>query len=827
MTEKVFCYAPMVCLSSDAPIAAQVRMQLKEALQRGLSPTSFPSNTRDLAVFIDEADIEAVRRLSKDWGGMAPGRVIGGLLHALHLSKKVSTPTQASHAELPSPNTTNLRSGQARTIEEAAPLLLDGRIVFSECGTGSGKARLIAHTAALLLDARDRGVAPTIPALRGPQSSAKESPSLPPSLQMHLDEVLKTHTKRLQQLDSTPTEDGQPQETRSVRSACVVATAPSIENIGHLVQEWLRVRPVLDPKGLRRVAFRLGRGQFVNAQSIELHLQDIDPGGLEYPEVRKWLAEGMPAGMTGTSKAFLALEPGLRGLTIDLVELAMRATPQSTPMDIGACRLDEDIDDEDQDGEHYRDHLRHFKEGADLLFTTTAMLALDNVLLGTANHPGLLPSNILCLLIDEAHELETTQANLAARSLSISAVLAALTQLKSAYSDRRIKESRQRVSQLRESLSGFSDSAWVPPAAGDAKGTQDWAASLGMMRVIAEDIGTLLAQRVSTPLEASHMHAQRILRHAQSVMKRAVDQDEYSARGVITHSPVKGYVSITFGPSSVNRHLMARWSVTPCAMLLSGSLFHLTAAGSNARFAAASLAALDRMAQTRPLIPNWLTSTPDFFQPGSQVMHRFMPPSRDGATPAALRAWLESVAEVVSTAAKDAKGGMLVLMTGYQRLQILSEVLQEQGHLVDRLIIQTPHAGVTFCASQFLSLARKGRRPIWLATGSAWTGIDLSDRDAATGAQDNALTDLVIPAVPFGLERNTTHMNRLKRMGFIAEIMVTQRKLRQGLGRLVRREGLLHRRIWLLDGRLVNPATAQRFADLRVVAQQYLRKHRF
>lgn len=62
--------------------------------------------------------------------------------------------------------------------------------------------------------------------------------------------------------------------------------------------------------------------------------------------------------------------------------------------------------------------------------------------------------------------------------------------------------------------------------------------------------------------------------------------------------------------------------------------------------------------------------------------------------------------------------------------------------------------------------------------------------------------------------------------GFVAEIMVAQRKLRQGLGRLIRREGVQNRRIWMLDARILNPTTAHRFADLRLVLQHYLKTER-
>jgi Rad3-related DNA helicase len=66
----------------------------------------------------------------------------------------------------------------------------------------------------------------------------------------------------------------------------------------------------------------------------------------------------------------------------------------------------------------------------------------------------------------------------------------------------------------------------------------------------------------------------------------------------------------------------------------------------------------------------------------------------------------------------------------------------------------------------------------------------------------------------------------MRNMGFAAELVEVQRRLRQGLGRLVRREGVQGRRIWILDGRLVNPANSTRFEDVRRPLKAYLKRGR-
>jgi ATP-dependent DNA helicase DinG len=84
-----------------------------------------------------------------------------------------------------------------------------------------------------------------------------------------------------------------------------------------------------------------------------------------------------------------------------------------------------------------------------------------------------------------------------------------------------------------------------------------------------------------------------------------------------------------------------------------------------------------------------------------------------------------------------------------------------------------------------------------------------------------------MPNLPFGLLRTTTHVSRMSRIGFAAEAIVTQRQFRQGIGRLIRREGLLHRRVWLLDGRLQHPSAVSYMMDFRRVLMPYIHREPF
>ena len=87
-----------------------------------------------------------------------------------------------------------------------------------------------------------------------------------------------------------------------------------------------------------------------------------------------------------------------------------------------------------------------------------------------------------------------------------------------------------------------------------------------------------------------------------------------------------------------------------------------------------------------------------------------------------------------------------------------------------------------------------------LGVGGAWTGLDLKDHDAENPLHDTLLTDLVVARLPYNSNITPPAINRRNFMAD-ADIMETALLLKQGFGRLIRREGVKDRNIWFLDGR--------------------------
>lgn len=94
---------------------------------------------------------------------------------------------------------------------------------------------------------------------------------------------------------------------------------------------------------------------------------------------------------------------------------------------------------------------------------------------------------------------------------------------------------------------------------------------------------------------------------------------------------------------------------------------------------------------------------------------------------------------------------------------------------------------------------KKRKNPIWIATGRAWTGLNL--------CSDNKklLTDLIITNIPLQSGSSASHIYRLKKFGWInIAPFEAATALTQGVGRLKREDDATQRHLWLLDNRGVN-----------------------
>ncbi|MHB8474208.1 MAG: hypothetical protein ACYDC8_15435 [Gammaproteobacteria bacterium] len=168
--------------------------------------------------------------------------------------------------------------------------------------------------------------------------------------------------------------------------------------------------------------------------------------------------------------------------------------------------------------------------------------------------------------------------------------------------------------------------------------------------------------------------------------------------------------------------------------------------------------------------------------------------------------------------------------TSYSSVKTLANLLAPQ--LRTALVVADPDVRVDRQADRFIALSRRGIRPLWLAVGSAWTGLDVGGHhppytragvEELPADEDNVLTDIVVPRLPFGVNRSITHQRRLQtKPGIPWEVLDVALRTKQVIGRLVRRPGLpVNRRIFVLDGRLNDPEFIGQLSLIRGVFKPY------
>lgn len=266
------------------------------------------------------------------------------------------------------------------------------------------------------------------------------------------------------------------------------------------------------------------------------------------------------------------------------------------------------------------------------------------------------------------------------------------------------------------------------------------------------------------------------------------------------------YPSIHSGPSTVRPILERIWDRVDSAVLLSATLALPDTAGiPKVSYLATTLAVPSmRMRTIAPIVQPWL------FDP---LLHetakgrKEMRPPKEMADETGIakieeaKRWADTIAKELSRIAQDARGGTLALTSSYERIALIEKAMEEIGVVEkERLVIQKRTTGVRLAQSEFEQKARAGMRPIWIAAGGAWTGLDISDK-RHDPEDDFMLTDLAIINIPFGTNRSTTHRARVEWMR-TAERDRAALEFKQGIGRLMRRGGLLDRRLHILDQRV-------------------------
>ena len=527
---------------------------------------------------------------------------------------------------------------------------------------------------------------------------------------------------------------------------------PSVQNVLQTYSEYRSLGEI------DCLAVALGRSQFISEKLVRegiAEIREAAPVGFPFDEleaVERWLDSGCPP-LTPASLELAESVPDLSHLVLDLQSICSLFPTHD-------CLMGQS---EDSLALASYQAVRDWAMSSRVVVCTHAMLAIT---LLRKKEDDEFPWTHL--VVDEAHLLEESVAMALSSDVSFLRVGAYLRRKSGALAAK-----AKAFKSLEGRLSGLSE-GYV--AVG---GLTEEMASLG------RNTAKLIKGKKSEDLDWKD----RLLRLA--------DANEVSVH--LSKSPILKRISLVVGPRSTAGLLKRLWESVDSAVLLSGTLYLPLKNGKHScsyqrlRLKVPS----ERAYSMEPVVAPWVKTAPVLHVPKAADYGRFEFNSKCEDDVAR---WEEEMANQVFKIAKAAKGGVLCLSNSVSEAANIRGILPKLGMPKSQIV----PGGISLSAASdiFRSKQSEGvRSPVWIGTGPAWTGLDLRDKSKAA-ADDLLLTDLVVFRLPYNANRSSTHIARKEWMGYSAEVYETAFRLKQGLGRLIRSEGLLHRNLWVLDSRI-------------------------
>jgi ATP-dependent DNA helicase DinG len=571
------------------------------------------------------------------------------------------------------------------------------------------------------------------------------------------------------------------------------------------------------------IAFLPGRQEFVDSAKLKNYLGNARADLA--PKVRKWVEDGAPS-KVACALSDVAKRCGTRlaWLTDDLRDIAgtdLRAEDFSLT----------NTSDKSCEGAEQHALLRELAAGADIVFCSHKMLALQ----GTTNW-ALLPQvvakdeddrplNQPAILIDEAHMFEEAVASATSQELSLfslrsrlarrqkeigggpGSALAKATILTHQLMDLCSKDIYDHTP-LRVLRGGFGSDENV-----DAATSGMLLEKMAALRKLLDTRGTIAGVE---DLKNDKAALSGIIRSLQ-------DGDQNCL--LMTFSPEKKFPSFSLGSPNVAGDLKRIWDRATGGVGLISATFWLPSWDGKLRteyIRSILNLPLGRVHCPEPVVWEEIYSVPTRYLPAKEISAALIPPD-DFTSQEKMNRWCTAQSAIMSDLLRKPKGGALVLCTSYVQVRTLHEQLVVAGVSEERIIDNSGR--LSDDRDKYIALYRRGTMPIFLALGPAWTGFDLKDDKAKLSGDDMLLADLIITRVPLGLNKSVTHEARSSR-NFNVNANEACLKLKQGLGRLIRRPGLRDRRLIILDGRLTcDPGLNSTFLKNLANAVYLLIKH--
>lgn len=662
-------------------------------------------------------------------------------------------------------------------------------------------------------------------------------------------------------------------------SSCLIA-GPTLSILRQFKSEYYEQSKVTEDMPDLRVI--VGKREFVSKIAL---VEFLDNRGKQWdsPEIREWMVRGLPAVIPEDDEdtswqvkwleelapgfpvsevildeVTLAIDPGMQAYRAQFAKIlkfnekgepvpmppaillcthAMLANDMRKKMKIArgndeyaALLKDKSLalkaakDKKDQNNPKYKDEVDKVKSLDEQIAEKGKELLGGDI--------GILPF-YQSVIVDEGHQLEENFSNSLADSVSLTRLLSNLWKFQQLGGKISV-ECIQKVKSHIDSLI----------ASGKQYDGQDYI-SLGQVRV---DMLSALAEIAAVTQKLPNVRdttSEKFslgdnIKKEGKLIARACGDGINAA--YLRFSPVRKFPQICIGQRSVSDVLSALWNSCTSACVVSATLYLQNSDGPNANYSSILLSIPDARRMTAaPIRSSWSTDPVRDVYVADQVGRWLYPPNMNEAKESAKGLapnqdkeeairnaykvqedrWHGEVSTEVLRIWQSAKGGALVLCTSYATVDAIADLVKQKQPEI-ALVLASPEFALAKQSKQFLNETSNGKRPLWLAVGGAWTGLDVGGHDPwkvlfgepLKPTDDNVFTDLVIPRMPFKTNRSLTHAWRcINRPDMPWDILDAAFRFKQALGRLVRREGLSsNRRIFILDARLKDPRQMGRFA---------------
>lgn len=427
------------------------------------------------------------------------------------------------------------------------------------------------------------------------------------------------------------------------------------------------------------------------------------------------------------------------------------------------------------------------------------------------------------LIVDEAHQLEQSISNALGEDVALWALKGHASALRSDVGRipaALLKDLDFTYGVIRSMLLQQPDGLGRPLSLRDSRMEP-------VVRSFADALRGVLKVKLPRNYASRHLS---VLRKAGRVMNLVFPEGRAGYQAFLRGSPVLGHPQLVCGRGDLGIEMGLLWStIAPRSALISATL----SAGreDNCQTLRRNLHIRPEMLDViPPIMPPWLTGPVTLRIPSPGLRNdgscRFSPPHREARIEGAPQhgIWMGELSEYVRQVRSSSGGGGLVLCNSYADLDALATRLAGLPLFAVRKGMRFPEVLRAYYRSSI-----DGQLPLLLATGRAWTGMDIGGHRLADyglpevpASIDNVLTDLYVLRAPFGLNGTITHLNRLNLFGLQVESYSAAVLLKQGVGRLVRREGLPHnRRIHFLDGRVSDRRSEAIMRPCRLVLSAY------